>query len=163
MLLRDLTRSFLSNLSSKDPMVARCCTFLSSPGLCRVAVSHSGRPNSSCAFCMNVLWRLTVRVCTSAQECASSVALPALGQGTRTGPTNPHLLDSGAKLQIRVCLLFLCPFLKSETMALVVGAYPRAKLAYDHRCRLQEGQKEVIYKPGATLWYVVHYPCPEVE
>lgn len=45
-------------------------------------------------------------MCTSAQECPLSVALPVLGQETRTGPNNPHLLDSGAKLQTKPRLFF---------------------------------------------------------
>lgn len=148
---RDLTRSFFSNLSSsKDPTVTHCYTFLSRASLCRGAASQSGRFSSSCAFCMNVPWTLTVPCVHICPGVPSSVAVPALGQRTRTGPTNPHVLDSGAKLQIRLCLLFLCPFLKSETLGLVAGAYPMSCPEQNWHMRTGAGSKGIRRKLSMT-------------
>ena len=165
---RNLTRSFISNLSSsKDPTVTHCCTFLSSSSLCRGAASQPGRSNSSCAFCMNVLWRLTVpcvHICPGVPFICSTPSPGARNQDRTNQPTSPQQWCQTPSQTVSSFSLSI-----SQIRDHRLGCWclshdlPRAKLAYERRCRLQGGQKKVIYDPGATSWYMVHEPCPELE
>lgn len=101
---------------------------------------------------MNVLWRLC-HVCTSAQECPLSVALPVLGQETGQDQTTPISLTVVPNSKPNHAFFFFFACFSNWRPGFIAGAYPRGKLAYEHRCRFQWGQRKVAYDTGA---FVVH-------